>query len=128
MTSVAGVFVVDDEEPIRRAFEVLLEAWGLPVRTFSSAEDFLRSYRDHWTGDLFIDLRMPSMSGWELYGELRQRKTALSVVLMTGHGSRDFSRELLDGETVVLEKPFAAEELKRLLRHHWPQFQRQSVK
>src|SRR5689334_12139571 len=99
MTSPCTVFVVDDEEPIRKAFEFLLSGQGIAIRTFPTAEAFLESYRDDWTGCLFVDLRMPNMNGSELYEELRQRKTSLFVVLMTGHGNSDSLRQLLGPKT-----------------------------
>jgi len=116
------ILVVDDEEPIRRAFEVLLGAQGIAVRTFSSAEAFLQSYSDDWVGCLFVDVRMPNMSGAALHGELCKRKTSLSVVLMTGHESSDSLQDLLGGQILVLEKPFSAEALKELVRRQWSAF------
>lgn len=117
MTSPATVFVVDDEEPVRHAFEVLLDAWGIPVQTFSSAEAFLQAFSGDSSERLFLDMRMPGMNGAELYKELRRRNAAFSLVLMTGHGSVESVQELLGGEAVVLEKPFSAADLKRCLFH-----------
>jgi FixJ family two-component response regulator len=111
------VFVVDDEEPLRHAFEILLSTQGIAVRTFSSAEAFLQVYRDDWVGCLFTDARMPNMSGLELCRELHNRKTSLTIVLMTGHESRDSVQELIgtELELTVLEKPFSAEAMKACL-------------
>lgn len=121
MRSNLTVFVVDDEEPIRYAFEILLSDQGIAVRTFSSVEAFLQSYHDGWAGCLFVDVRMPNMSGVELYRELRRRNTALAIVLMTGHASTASLQEPLGGDIVVLKKPFSGEELKEVLRRECSQ-------
>lgn len=110
------VFVVDDEEPIRHAFHVLLAGRGIGVQTFPSAEAFLQAYRDDWTGCLFVDVRMPPMSGSELYAELSKRNTTLSIVLMTGHGNKVSLQEMLGSQVTVLEKPFSAVELITIIQ------------
>lgn len=120
MTATPAVFVVDDEEPIRTAFELWLGARGIPVRTFASAEDFLAAYSAEFAGWLIIDARMPSMSGPDLCRELRSRDTALRIILMTGHGSAPAVREQLGQQTIVLEKPFAAETMERIIRPDSP--------
>lgn len=109
MISTPSVFIVDDEEPIRYAFEVLLRTRGINARSFSSAEEFLCSYREDWRGCLFADVRMPNMNGIELCRLLRERNASLSVVLMTGRESAAAIKDSLGAEIEVLEKPFSAE-------------------
>ena len=86
---VATVYIVDDEEPIRKAFEVLLRGRRIEVRTFSSAEAFLQSYADDWSGLLLVDARMPNMDGSEVCVELKRRNCSLRIILMTGIGEGD---------------------------------------
>ena len=111
MNQAASVYVVDDEEPIRNAFEVLLRGRGIEVRTFSSAEAFLQSYADDWVGLLLVDVRMPNMDGSELCLELERRNSALRIILMTGHGNADSLKEAFGGNIRLLEKPFKAQEI-----------------
>lgn len=105
------IYVVDDEEPIRSAFEVLLRGRGIDVRTFSSAECFLRSYADDWTGLLLVDSQMPEMDGTQLCLELKRRNCSLRIVLMTGHEGCDSLKEALGDEVRLLEKPFKVQEI-----------------
>jgi len=44
------VFVVDDDEAVRKAIAILLNSIGLRVETFASATDFLDSYRAECEG------------------------------------------------------------------------------
>lgn len=115
MKQVASVYVVDDEEPIRNAFEVLLRGRGIEVRTFSSAEAFLQSYADDWSGLLLVDARMPNMDGSELCLELKRRNCTLRIILMTGLGDGDSLKEALGDEVRLLEKPFQVQEIASTL-------------
>lgn len=116
MVSTPTVYVVDDEEPIRHAFRALLTTRRVPVEIFSSATEFLSSYRDDWRGCVFADLRMPEQGGAELYRILRKRKSQLYVVLMTGSESFRSLPEYINNEVHVLEKPFSAQKLESIVR------------
>ena len=117
------VFVIDDEEPIRTSFAALLEVLSINVQTFASAQMFLDSYAADWTGCVFVDLRMPSMSGLDLVNELRRRGSRLLAVAMTGHGDEELIQKLHDAGVVeVLEKPFSVARLKEVLQSHLPTF------
>lgn len=115
MKQVASVYIVDDEEPIRNAFEVLLRGRGIEVRTFSSAEAFLQSYADDWSGLLLVDARMPNMDGAELCLELKRRNCTLRTILMTGLGEGGSLKEALGDEVRLLEKPFQVQEIASTL-------------
>ena len=115
MTQVATVYIVDDEEPIRNAFEVLLRGRRIEVRTFSSAEAFLQSYADDWSGLLLVDARMPNMDGSELCLELKRRNCSLRIILMTGLGDGDSLKDALGDEVRLLNKPFQVHEISDTL-------------
>jgi FixJ family two-component response regulator len=113
----ASVFVVDDEEPIRHAFEILLQTQGVAAKPFASAEEFLEAYSDDWSGCAFFDVRLPNMSGIELYRLLRARNTSLTMVLMTGHESVQSVHGLVNAEVVILEKPFSASQVRAIIEN-----------
>ncbi len=100
------VFVVDDDEAIRDALELLFQAAGLRVETFESAGVFLRDYRAGGSGCLVLDIRMPGMSGLDLQDELRRRRASLPIVFLTGHGDIPMTvRALKKGAVDFIEKP-----------------------
>ena len=113
------MFVVDDEQPICHAFELLLRPHGYLVGAFSSAQSFLDSYCEQWTGCLFTDVQMPDMTGTQLYAELLSRGSRLSVILMTANEGAKSLRDSL-GNALILEKPFSGRQLQAVLRQHWP--------
>ena len=65
-------FVVDDDASVRVATDNLLRSLGYVVRTFASAEEFLRSAYFNDTSCVITDVRMPAMSGVDLQALLHE--------------------------------------------------------
>ena len=101
------VFIVDDDESVRKALSRLIKSVDLKVETFSSANDFLK--RDPYDGPacLVLDIRMPGLSGLDLQTELAKAKRSLSLVFITGHGNIPMSVQAMKAGAVdFIEKPF----------------------
>ena len=80
----AIVYIVDDDDSVRRALKRLIRSMGMEAQTFSSGADFLKSkFRDQRTC-LVADVRMPGMSGLELHQKLIERGFKLPVIYITG--------------------------------------------
>lgn len=87
MSTLATVFLVDDDAAVRDALSMLLEVSGFSVETFPEGESFLAAYTDiSRPGCLVLDVRMPGMSGPELHKELNRRGIRLPVIFLTAHG------------------------------------------
>ena len=106
------VAIVDDDESQARATHSLLRAAGFATAAFSDAESFLASATRASTSCLVADMRMPGMSGLELYQALVASGESIPTVLITAYPqdiTRSRAREA--GISCLLGKPFAAEEL-----------------
>jgi len=73
MVSTATVYVVDDEVDLLDSISILLNTLGLNVKSFTSAEAFLKNYRPSESECLILDVMMPSMSGLDLQTVMLQR-------------------------------------------------------
>jgi len=103
------IYIVDDDEAVRRGLSALLSAKGYKVETFASAEAFLAHAPAPPPVCLLADIRMPGMSGLELQRELKQRGAQLPVIVITGHGDVPLAVAALKAGAVdFLEKPFDA--------------------
>lgn len=123
------VFVVDDDDAMRDSLVWLLESHGLGVRAFGSAEAFLAASPETMRGCLVLDVRMPGMSGLELYDRLIARGVRLPVLFVTGHGDVPMAVSALKkGAADFIEKPFSDEEILRLVRNCLEAEQAQCVK
>jgi FixJ family two-component response regulator len=106
------VFLVDDDEAVRDAIELLLRASGLTVRAFASAERFLEFYRPQMPGCLLLDIRMPGMSGLRLQDVMVANRISLPIIFITAHGNVPTAVDAIKkGAVQFIEKPFDDEHL-----------------
>ncbi len=110
------VYIVDDDEAMRDSLAWLLESQGFAVDPYASAEDFLAAFRDGMTGCVVLDVRMPGMSGLEMYEKLNARHCTLPVIFITGHGDVPMAvAALKKGAVDFIEKPFGDKDMLRLV-------------
>ena len=80
------VYLVDDDDSVRRSVGFMLKTSGLKVESFSSGVQFLKEARKLDPGAILLDIRMPEMDGLEVQAELNERGAIFPVIVMTGHG------------------------------------------
>lgn len=101
------VALVEDDADLRASVTQILELADFAVRPFAAAEPALAAIDADFAGVVVSDVRMPRMSGIELFHQLRSRDEALPVILMTGHGDVDMAvAALKQGAWDFLTKPF----------------------
>lgn len=102
------ITVIDDDESVRRCLPNLLRELGFAARGFSSAKEFLTSDAITESGCLIVDVKMPGMSGPDLYRELKRRQQALPVIFITATPDESLRQPLLkEGAVECLFKPFS---------------------
>jgi two-component system, LuxR family, response regulator FixJ len=110
------IFIVDDDNAVRRAISFALGAEGFRVEGFVSARAFLDSDQS-LRGCLITDVRMPGMDGLELQQQVKERHLPLSVIVITGHGDVPIAvRAMMAGAVDFLEKPIEHETLVASVR------------
>ncbi|MFL5401062.1 MAG: response regulator [Myxococcales bacterium] len=114
-----SLLVVDDDPQVLLVIRRILDAEHA-LTTTTSALDALRRIREGEPFDAMIsDLMMPELSGMALYAEVQEISPALAAktVFITGGAFTPPAREFLDTiANARLEKPFAARELRELVR------------
>jgi two-component system, LuxR family, response regulator FixJ len=112
MVDIPTVFVVDDDDSVRRAVAKLLSSVGMVVKEYKTAELFIDSHQPGDSGCLVLDVRMPGMSGLDLQKEIIARGMELPIVFITGHGDVPMSvRAMKHGAVDYLLKPFNDQQL-----------------
>lgn len=102
-----NVYVVDDDDSMRRAIERQLEAAGYLVESFASAEAFLARPGALAPGCIVSDLRMPGRSGLDLQAFLAREGRDLPMVFVSGHGDVAAGVQAMRaGAVSYLPKPF----------------------
>jgi FixJ family two-component response regulator len=111
------VYVVDDDDSLRKALTRLLHAAGYAVRAYASAGDFALSDRDNRRGCVLLDVRMPGPSGLDLQEALAKEDEPLPVIFLTAHGDVPTSvRAMKTGAVDFLTKPIKREVLLNAVR------------
>ncbi|MBC7376234.1 MAG: response regulator transcription factor, partial [Burkholderiaceae bacterium] len=107
-----NLYVVDDDEAVRRSLGLLLLARGYPVQAFASGEAFLAGADVQRAGCAILDLRLGGMSGLEVFEALRVQSSPLVVLFLSGHGEIPLAvGAVQDGAFGWLEKPCNDERL-----------------
>jgi two-component system response regulator FixJ len=100
------VHLVDDDDAVRDSLKTLLESYGMEVRDYKSAVEFLEQTGNSVGGCLVLDLHLPVLSGLNLLTIMRQRDMALPVVFITGRSDRETKeRAIKAGAVAFLDKP-----------------------
>jgi FixJ family two-component response regulator len=106
------VYVVDDDESIRKALKLPLRSVGYNAVAFGSAEAFLDSAPPGGEGCLVLDIRLPGMTGLDLQEKLSLSGAKCAVILMTAHDNPQWrQRAKKAGAVACLGKPFDEQSL-----------------
>jgi FixJ family two-component response regulator len=112
------VYVIDDDESVRRAFQLLLLAAGFNVRTFSSAKEFIESISPNDNGLIILDMKMPGITGLDFLKILAPQKTRIKVIAISAFDdvpTKALAREL--GAVAFFQKPVDGQALIDAI--HW---------
>jgi FixJ family two-component response regulator len=109
--SVAGaiVFVIDDDESVRKGVKRLLSSADYEAEVFGSASDFLARAPHPGPSCVIVDVQMPGLNGIALQEALIQRRRQEQLVFITGHGNIPMCAQAMKAGAVdFLPKPFKA--------------------
>jgi len=106
------VYVVDDDDSMRRSLARLIGSIDVPVETFASAEAFLAAVERDAPGCLLLDIQLGGMSGTDLLALMAADGWRMPVIAMSGlHDDRMEATALRLGALKFLHKPFDADAL-----------------
>jgi FixJ family two-component response regulator len=106
--AVPVIAVVDDDQSVRESLAGFIESVGFEAVLFSSAEAFLGSARcSDDTRCLILDVRLPGMSGLDLFSQLAASRRSLPTIFITAHADAAVAGwATKPGVVSVLYKPF----------------------
>ena len=106
------VFVIDDDESVRKSIESLIRSARLKAKAFASAEEFLRIKRSDIPACVVLDVRLPGMSGLDLQMRMAQSGIKIPIIFITGDGDiRMGVHAMKAGAVEFLTKPFSDQDL-----------------
>ena len=106
------ILLVDDDDGLRSALVQTFELAGLEVEAHADPRTALARLGADFPGILVTDIRMPGMTGTELFQRTAAIDSEIPVLLMTGHGDVAMAVAMLkEGAFDFIAKPFAPEQL-----------------
>jgi CheY-like chemotaxis protein/putative methionine-R-sulfoxide reductase with GAF domain len=112
------VLVADNDDSVRRSAHALIGRWGGIVETARDGQEALTMARLASYDAILADIRLPDLSGYEVYHALREAQPSARVILMTGYGydpGHSLVRARQAGLQHVLFKPFRVDQLRTAL-------------
>jgi two-component system cell cycle sensor histidine kinase/response regulator CckA len=113
------ILIAEDEETLRELARTVLEGLGYRVVLACNGEEAVSAFEALASKvDLVIlDLIMPRMSGRQAYEQIRALGGNVPAIFMTGYSALTLSSELIgEHNAVLIEKPYAVDELCRIIR------------
>jgi CheY-like chemotaxis protein len=114
------ILIVDDEQDIAKLFKVALERAGFVTDVFNDPLESLSSYRIGAYDLLLLDIKMPQMSGFELYNKIKQIDDEVKVCFMTAFEEYydEFKKQFphLKEIECFIRKPVGVEDLIRKVK------------
>jgi FixJ family two-component response regulator len=107
------VFVVDDDDAVRKSLVRLLTSASYQTASYASADEFLR----HWMkspvpGCVLLDIYMPGLDGFELQQKLQTCAATIPIIFITGLGDIPSSvKAMKAGAVDFFSKPIDGEKL-----------------
>jgi len=112
------VFVIDDDDSVRKSLSRLLRSEGLESESHKSAASYLAREAHDGTACILLDINMPGMSGIELQARLAEQGHDVPIIFLTGHGNVSTSVTAMKrGALDFLIKPVDEADLLRAVRH-----------
>ena len=108
----ASILIIDDEESVRVVFKDTLEELGHKAFVARTAIEGLELAKSLDVALVFLDLKMPVMSGVEVFREIKKVKPNLPVIIITGYPDSSMMAQALgQGPFGVMNKPFDESEI-----------------
>ena len=95
------LYIVDDDESVRRSLKLLMVSYGFTVDTFSSAEEFFTAVPNSAEGCLILDIHMPGLNGWDTQQRLTKTRYNLPVIVISADKDGNFKEKALKAGAVV---------------------------
>lgn len=117
--------IVDNDIDFRDGLEYLLKSHGYPVSSFVNGQDYLTKDRPFIPGIVLLDLRMPGLSGADVFTRIRERGWNNPVIFLTAFADVDIAvNAMKNGAVDFLQKPINPNRLFNTLNHAWLRIKR----
>jgi CheY-like chemotaxis protein/PAS domain-containing protein len=125
------LLVADNDERVRRSAHGILGRFGCIVETARDGQEAITMAKLSPYDAILADIRLPDVSGYEVFHRLRQAQPKCKVILMTAYGydpSHSIVKARQEGLRYILFKPFRVDQLIDALASSQPDGEREITK
>ncbi len=106
------IYIVDDDDAVRRSVKFMLSHTGFQTRKMSSGDEFLKNVKPSERGCVLLDVRMPGMDGLEVQEHMIKNGIDMPIIILTGHGDIEIAvKAMRAGALNFIEKPYKKDAL-----------------
>jgi FixJ family two-component response regulator len=100
------VYLIDDDDSIRNAIEMLLQSANMNVETFISGEKFLQFNPQNNRSCIISDLKMKGLDGFSLCEKLKKKGVNIPIIFLTAFDSQEYRKRAREiGASGYMSKP-----------------------
>lgn len=106
------ILIVEDNENVRQAYQLILQAEGYQTITAESGAEGLEMIQKHHPNLVLLDVGLPDINGFDVLSTLRQKNKELPVIMVTAYSSIKKVIEIMNlGISGYLVKPVTSERM-----------------
>ncbi|QIB64103.1 response regulator transcription factor [Kineobactrum salinum] len=110
------VYVVDDDEGMLDSVAWLLASVELECSCFQDGAAFLEAFDPERPSCVILDVRMPTMDGFELFDLIRKRRIIVPIIFVTANANVPMAvKAMQHGSFNFIEKPYVPQDLLDLI-------------
>lgn len=122
------ILIVDDTKNIRTMLSVCLKSGGHTVLTAGSGKEAIDIIINENIDLIFLDVKMPEVSGTEVLRQIRNNNIKTPIIMMTAFGTVKNAIECTKlGVLAYLQKPFTADKINKLMEEICLQEKKESL-
>jgi len=111
------ILVVEDDRAVQKALRRLFETEGFSVEISADGKSAVESFRSTAPAAIFLDLRLPTMSGRDVCREIKEQMPTLPIIVLSAASDVSDKVLLLElGADDYVTKPFSPRELLARVR------------
>lgn len=116
ISKINSVLIVDDNKAIQETISFILERLGHKVWSANNGEEAIEKYQKYRPDIIFMDIRMPKMSGVEVILKIKKIDNKANIVIITAFSGDNDVMELVKNNPIkIIDKPFKIAEIEKCL-------------
>ena len=111
------ILIIDDEEIVIDSCTQILKNGSFQIASASNGTDGLELMKEYHPDLVYVDLKMPGLSGFEVLDQIHEYDPTIVTVVITGFATVNSAVEAMKKGTYdFLPKPFTPDELRLITK------------